>query len=413
MGSSVLLFPGQGVQYIGMGKKLYDTYSLAKGIFHEASEYIGFDIAKFCFEGNKEYLNLTEYTQPMVLIAGYAAAKVLIEEHGYEPQYAAGHSLGEITSVTVAGGISFKEVVRFVKLRGILMQEAVASGEGAMSAIIGIDASVVKQICEDVSRDEFIVQVSNYNSPEQTVISGHKKAVEVAEELFTKLNAKIIRLSVSSPFHCRLMKPAADQLTIALDSITFRPMRFPVVSSVTGAPYMDEGKIKELWVNQLTRPVEWTKCMKFLKRIDIDTFVDAGPGDTMKNLVIANGYGHQTISLDKDEAAFEKVVIKNNQEFRYETKGLELIRRCLGIVISTPNAISNHEDYEKLVLNPFETLKVMYQKYSKEGHVPKKEDINIALDTIGTILRNKQVPEEECRKQVIDLLKETGYERED
>lgn len=309
MNKKAILFPGQGVQYLGMGKTLYDKYDKVKKLYKEASDYAGFDVPKICFEGSNDTLKLTEYTQPTVLISSYAAAQVLKEEYGYKADFVGGHSLGEITACAFSGGISFGDAVSLVRLRGKYMQEAVKEGEGAMSAVMGIDASVIAQVCEEI-KGEYIVEVSNKNSPFQTVVSGHEKAVSQAEKKLKKLGAKVVRLGVSAPFHCSLMEPAAKQFKEKLDTITFHSMEIPVVSSVTGTLYLKETDMKTLWVCQLTRPVEWSKCIKFLLGQGVTSFVDAGPGETIRNLVKANQFGFETISLDKDESAFEKAVGK-------------------------------------------------------------------------------------------------------
>lgn len=304
MNKKAILFPGQGAQYLGMGKALYENYTMIQDIYDEASDYVGFDVAKFCFEGSDETMKLTEYTQPIVLVNGYASAKLLQKKFGFHADYLSGHSLGEITALTFSGGISFQDAVTFVKLRGKYMQEAVKNGEGAMSAIIGIETSIVKQVCEESKEKGYIVECSNYNSKAQTVISGYRKAVVYAGQRMEKLGAKIVPLNVSGPFHCILMKPAVEKLEVKLHEISFHSMNVPVVSSVTGIPYLNIQDIGAMWLYQLTRPVEWTKCMQFMIQQGVTTFVDAGPSNTMQKLAYANGYGFDVISLDKDEHAF-------------------------------------------------------------------------------------------------------------
>ena len=254
MSEGALLFPGQGVQYLGMGKQLYDSYPIVQHIFEEASDSCGIDLKQLCFGKKNEELNLTENTQPAVLTVGYAASKVLESEYDFIPICGAGHSLGEITALTTAGAIPFASAVKLVKVRGRLMQEAVAKEIGAMSAIIGLNPSLVKQTCEELTRDGAVVEVSNYNTNTQTVISGHKEAVEMAEQRFLQLHAKVVRLKVSAPFHCSLMQSAAIQLEKELDQIAFQKLRYPVLSNVTGSFYINEEKIKDLLVLQMTKP---------------------------------------------------------------------------------------------------------------------------------------------------------------
>lgn len=313
METSAMLFPGQGAQYVGMGKWLYESYSKVKEIYIEASDYLQYDVIKLCFEGSKEKLDRTEYTQPALLVTEFATAKILIDELGYIPQFLAGHSLGEYAALALAGGITFREAILLVQLRGKLMQESVVNGMGAMSAIIGLEPYTVNTICEDMNNSDYIVEISNYNSPVQTVISGHKRAVDEAGKLCEALNARVVPLSVSAPFHCKLMKSAAEQFKDALNNIKFYPLEYPVISNVTGIPYVNEKMIKELLVAQMVRPVEWSKSMKFLQLCGVKTFIDIGPTDTLKNFTFANCPNNETLSLDQGKKVLD--IITSRIEF--------------------------------------------------------------------------------------------------
>jgi [acyl-carrier-protein] S-malonyltransferase len=201
------IFPGQGSQYVGMGKELYENFSVAKKIFEEADDTLHLSISELCFNGPEEALKLTENTQPALLTTSIATLKVLQAEKGLIPQFTAGHSLGEYSALVGSGALTFAEAVKIVRLRGKFMQEAVPVGEGAMAAVLGMEREQVEKICEEVSSGE-VLTPANFNCPGQIVIAGHAKAVERAIERVKKDGKKAVLLPVSAPFHSPLMKPA-------------------------------------------------------------------------------------------------------------------------------------------------------------------------------------------------------------
>src|ERR1700674_5244785 len=225
------LFPGQGSQAVGMGKELAEKYPVARRIFDEADEALGYKLSQLCFEGPEEQLRLTEVTQPAILTASIAALRVL-EGRMPKPAYVAGHSLVEYSAHVAAGTIIFADAVRTVRCRGKYMQEAVPVGMGAMAAILGMDVEKVTAVCHDAAQGE-VCDPANINSPQQIVISGHTAAVERAAKLANERGAKRAQLlTVSAPFHCSLMKPAQDRLEADLNALTFQKPVFPVVSNV-------------------------------------------------------------------------------------------------------------------------------------------------------------------------------------
>lgn len=293
------LFPGQGAQYVGMGRWLYDTFPLAKNVFEEASEFLKMDIAELCFNGTQDELSRTEITQPLVLTAGVAAAEVIKSETGIKFAYGVGHSLGEYTALTAAGSLRLQDAVVLVHLRGKYMQEAVAEGNGGMSVINGLDEGEVEAVCMELRREGKQIEISNYNSPYQIVISGERKAVEDAGRIFAEKKATVIPLKVSAPFHCSLMEPAANKMEQALKKVEFQQLKFPVIANVTGVPYFNQQHIKESLVAQMTKAVEWRKSMQFLYLNGVDVAIDMGPGNVVKNLLTRNYAGIRSLSLEK------------------------------------------------------------------------------------------------------------------
>lgn len=281
MNKLAFVFPGQGAQTVGMGKDLFDQYDVAKGLFAEADEALGYSIKDMCFEGPADDLKLTANTQPAILTVSVIVNEIL-KEHGVQPDVAGGHSLGEYSALVAAGVLSFKDAVALVHKRGQYMQEAVPVGEGGMAAIIGLDDEAIAAACEKATKEAGEVQPVNFNCPGQTVIAGTTHGVEKAvEELKAAGAKKAVVLPVSAPFHSTLMKPAAEKLAAELDKVAIHDAAFPVVSNFTGELETKAEEIKANLVAQADHPVRWIACVKTMQAFGADTFVEAGPGKTL------------------------------------------------------------------------------------------------------------------------------------
>jgi [acyl-carrier-protein] S-malonyltransferase len=270
------LFPGQGSQYVGMGRELWEKYrARVEPFYHRAREALGFDLQELIFDGPAEKLQLTEFAQPAILLDSAIKFELL----GQKPDYAAGHSLGEYSALVCAGVFSLEDGLRLVRLRGELMQEAVPIGQGGMVALLKLDYERVREICAQTG-----AEIANYNSPEQIVISGRREAVLKAKELAEALRGKGIELAVSAPFHSALMKPAEERLRPAIEKTAFSSPKFPVVSTVSGEPETDPQRIQELLTKQITAQVRWTEYILKLKALGVQRYIEVGPGDVLTKL---------------------------------------------------------------------------------------------------------------------------------
>ena len=280
MSKLAFVFPGQGAQKVGMGKDFFDNYDVAKKMFKEADEALGYSIMKMCFEGPEEDLKLTANTQPAILTISCIANEIL-KENGVQPEITGGHSLGEYSALVAAGVLKFQDAVALVHKRGAYMQEAVPVGEGGMAAIIGVDREKIVEICQSVSA-ESPVQAVNFNCPGQIVIAGATRGVELAvEELKAAGAKKAVILPVSAPFHSTLMKPAAEKLAVELDKVTLSDAKIPVVANVNAQVLTKAEDIKVSLVAQAASPVLWEDCVAKMKEFGADVLLEAGPGKTL------------------------------------------------------------------------------------------------------------------------------------
>ncbi|HAS6065891.1 TPA: ACP S-malonyltransferase [Vibrio vulnificus] len=284
MSKFAIVFPGQGSQAVGMLADLGEQYEIVKQTFAQASEALGYDLWALVQNGPAEDLNQTFRTQPALLASSVAIWRVWQELGLAQPENLAGHSLGEYSALVCAGVIDFQEAIKLVELRGQLMQEAVPAGTGAMYAIIGLDDEAIAKACEEAAQGEVVSPV-NFNSPGQVVIAGSKDAVERAGALCKEAGAKrALPLPVSVPSHCALMKPAADKLAVALESIEFKAPQLPVINNVDVVAETDPAKIKDALVRQLYSPVRWTESVELMSSQGVEKLLEMGPGKVLTGL---------------------------------------------------------------------------------------------------------------------------------
>ena len=282
---TAVVFPGQGSQRVGMGKELALQYSEARQTYAEADDALGFAISALCWDGPADQLTLTTNTQPAILTTSIAVHRVLAGR-GLVPHVVAGHSLGEWSALVAAGALSLADAVKLTRLRGAAMQDAVPVGQGAMAAIMGLELAAVRAVCEKAAQPGQPVEPANLNGGGQIVISGHTDAIDRAIPEAKAAGAKIAKkLAVSAPFHCSLMKPAAERLAAALADIAVMTPSVPVVANVTAEPTQDPARIKDLLVQQVTAPVRWEESVQTIAKLGATRAFELGSGAVLKGLV--------------------------------------------------------------------------------------------------------------------------------
>ena len=282
MKSAAWLFPGQGAQAVGMGRDLAEQVPAAGALFRRASEVLGFDLAKVCFEGPDTELTRSDRAQPAIFTVSMACAEALSQaKPGLAWAFSAGHSLGEWSALCAAGAVSFEDALRILQARGRFMQEACEQNPGAMLAVLGLPREGVEQVAARSG-----AEVANFNEPSQTVLSGTREAIDAAEKVAVELKAKrAVRLPVAGAFHSTLMKPAADRLAELLAGVAFAVPRFPVMANATGRPHGGPDDIRGAMVRQVTSSVRWVECVQYLSSQGVGKYVECGPGRILTGLV--------------------------------------------------------------------------------------------------------------------------------
>ncbi|MHB8062368.1 MAG: ACP S-malonyltransferase [Ruminiclostridium sp.] len=388
-----VVFPGQGSQYIGMGKHLYDNYERAKKIYEEADSILGYKLSDMIFYGSEEELKETEYTQLAIYITNMAAFTVLMETCQIKPSVMAGHSLGELSALTAAGAFDFKTGVELVRDRAQYMKAAAKKVSGTMYAIRNIHYTTVEEVCNS-SKEPGIAVVSNYNAASQTVISGDIDKTRIVADRLDKLGAVITQLKVSGAFHSPLMDTARADMKKRLEELTVRNFDISVIANVNGAFYKKE-ETEKLLSNQITNAVQWVKTLHIFEKLGINAVVETGPGKVLSNLLEVNNMPMDTYRFEKKEdikQSIEHLII------HYKSDRPNLLQKCISFAVCTKNYNENPLQYQQGVLIPINELKQMAEECQKREIT--QEERNLAVSLLRKILITKAVPQEELENRL-------------
>ncbi|MBB6039543.1 ACP S-malonyltransferase [Phytomonospora endophytica] len=396
-----LLCSGQGAQYVGMGRDLCASEKVADDTFQEASDALGLDMRQLCFASTNAELARTENTQPAILTHSMAQFRVLMEREDLDVDLVAGHSLGEITALTIAGAIAFPDAVRLARRRGQYMQQAVPEGRGLMLAIRTRDHAEIAALCATVAEETHeVVSVSNLNSNTQIVVAGHRAAVLRVHEIAEERGLRAVILNVSVPFHCALMEPVAAALREDLAGIAIAEPRIPVLSNVTGRPYGSAAEVPDLLARQVVEPVRWVDDLTYLRMNGFNYAVELGPGDTLAKFSRHTYSEIRTFPYDREQG-------RTDLHRMIERTTFPFVSRALGVAAATRNTNFDAEAYDTGVVKPYHRLRRMNTALGREERAATTEEMREAMDLLLTILRTKGVRPEERRVRVEELLRDT------
>ncbi|MEK4664193.1 ACP S-malonyltransferase [Priestia sp. FSL H7-0729] len=400
------LFPGQGSQYVGMMKNFYDQYEIARQTYEEANHILGFDLAKLSFEGSLFDLNKPSNMQPALLTASVVAYRVYMEEIGINPQFCAGHSLGEYAALACSGAMTFGDAVRITKRRGELTELIADEADGAMTIIDGADEEMIRRACEQVSTDTAWSAISCYNASSQYAISGHQDSIEQVESILLDQDAQTTPLMMSAPFHSGLMESAGEQLGVELANYRFHPFKWPVVSNVTATPYTEAGRITGLLQRQLSQPVKWAQTMQYLKKHGVTLTIELGPKNVLSGLVELDKLGMKSFAYGQkeDRKALKELLDKAVVSRPRPT----VVTKCMAAAVATPNRNWDQEEYQKGVVEPYKQIQQLQEELEAANQAPTTEQMKLSLEWLGTIFETKQVEQEERDDWFHQILDETG-----
>jgi [acyl-carrier-protein] S-malonyltransferase len=435
MRKTAILFPGQGAQYPGMGKRLYHSSQVAREVIDEAGEALGTDLKKFIFEGSAAELRQTEIAQPAILATSVAAFRHYLQDGRFPlPQYMAGHSLGEYTALCCAGALGLDKAVRLVQQRGRLMQEAIGQHEGDMAAVNGMPAAEIEKRCarnentghhshpghrnysSDHSNSDHHsypghhshpgpgVWISAYNLNGQVVISGYRQSVSEAAASLQAQGAEVIHLKVSAPFHTPLMADAAERLREILSSCRIDPLHCTVLSNVTGLPYASGEEIVEGLYRQMVQPVQWLHSLQYLYRSGVYYFIDAGPRKLLRNQLTGEGWPIEAYALEEEEDANAFHASVSDHIGSVTTP----VNKALALAVSAKNYNYDELSYEGSVLGPYRKIKQLQERAELEKRLPLRKEIGEACRSLQELLKGKLLPAHEIQEQYDRLCRGTG-----
>ncbi|MBE6051598.1 MAG: ACP S-malonyltransferase [Clostridium sp.] len=397
MKNLALLFPGQGSQYTGMGRNLLDNFQIARDTFDEASEILGLDLTNLCLHGSSKELTQTKNAQIAIFITGVSAFRVYMSEVGIKPSTLLGHSLGEITALTCSGAINFKDAVKIVKSRGELMQEAGNHNEGIMLAVKDVDRNILADKCKEISENEKVVVIANYNASNQLVVSGYSDSVAKVKEFVEKEQGKAIYIKVSGAFHSPLMYDAAQKFREELCKYKYNKLRYSVISNVTARPYTSESEIVDNLSKQIFSPILWEDSMKQLDEIGVNIGIDLGPQKVISSLIKKNNVNITPISIEEisDLSDISKSIYMNRRD-------LIFVNESLGVIVSTENCNKNYslEEYNTQVVEAYNNIVSIRNSIEESVNEENIENVKKVMDITKNILKYKNIDINEQKERL-------------
>lgn len=403
------IFPGQGSQYVGMSKAFYDQFPAARQTFEEANDVLGFDLKNLCFEGSLGELSMTQNALPAIFTSSVAAFRIFMNEYGIRPQVCAGHSLGEYSALTCSGAFRFADALRIVQLRSLLAHEIADAGDSCMTIIDGIDPFTVENTCKESSTEEKPATVSCYNSLKQAAVSGHLDTVLSVEDKILKLGGQVTPLIGSAPFHCALMKPAADKLKAELEKCNFSSFRYPVISNCTGKPYPSHNDIVDLLARQMMYPVQWTKTLEYFQVLGITMTIELGPQGILSDLLKLDAKNISTVCFDQKTSRQALAGLLEGSGYTEKMQN-KVITDCLTAAAVAPNYNSCEEEYLKGVVEPYEKIRKIQSFIEKEFVEPSKEQVEEALQMLALIFSTKKLPIDVQTEALQNILNKNGIQ---
>lgn len=405
-----IVFPGQGSQYIGMGKKLYDRYACVQKKFQEASDILGYDLKNLCFYGDNIILQNSEYTQTAIFTVSYVAYLALIEEYDLEPVCLAGHSMGEITALVCANAIDFNQGLQIIRKRGQIMQEF-AANIGGMYAIVNIKKEELEHVCQRVSDEKDFVTISNYNSSQQYTISGSYCALKKVLPIIKDKGGVAIPLKVSGPFHSMYMKKSAEEFGAFLSEYTLMSPHYPIVSNITGKDYDTNSNIKDILVKQIYSPILWEKCVRSMLDKDINMMIELGPKNVLTKIIRQQTNETKIYASDQENELneFYKMLGDSYGNYKNDASRREgLVRNCLRCAVCIRNDCEDEKEYEQKFRIPYTKIKMKYFMFKEKCELIPLDLANDAVDMLKTACRIKKVLKEEEEKIFLDIIMNTG-----
>lgn len=406
MNKIVIMFPGQASQYLGMGKYWYDRSDVFRKKFDEASEILGINLKEMCFNGTADELVKTENAQVAIFAVSLAMFEAVQAEDRIAPSYLIGHSLGELSALTASGIFSFEDAIRIARARGEMMAACTAQVETGMTAVTEIRSDEVEEVVKKVQKEGYDVQIANYNTPNQTVLSGSIEALEAASSHLTRMGASVIRLKVSGPFHSKFMKEAAIHLEEVLRPIELGEFSIPVMCTMMRRLYTKDDDIKNLLVQQLISPVYWSDSILSLSNKNISLWLEVGPKNILKNLVrdILKNASVYAYDKDNNESSFKEVLLKIARE---EAMMPNFIGLCMGAAVCTRNQNWDQTEYEQGVLKPYKQLQSLFEEVEKEERKPAESELKKSVALLQLIFDTKRVPKMEQMQRLEDIVIKT------